>query len=83
MKGTPEELREAGISALKRQDFSTAATLLQRAADQDPTGARDGKNRARHMPGSISMTKQLMFSRTKLKRISLHFLRFDYERRIG
>jgi transglutaminase-like putative cysteine protease/Tfp pilus assembly protein PilF len=36
MKGTPEELREAGITALKRQDFGTAATLLQRAADQDP-----------------------------------------------
>jgi tetratricopeptide (TPR) repeat protein/transglutaminase-like putative cysteine protease len=36
MEGTPEELREAGIAALKRQDFGTAATLLQRAADQDP-----------------------------------------------
>jgi tetratricopeptide (TPR) repeat protein/transglutaminase-like putative cysteine protease len=37
MKGTPEELREAGIAAFKRQDFTTAATLLQRAADQDPS----------------------------------------------
>jgi tetratricopeptide (TPR) repeat protein len=35
LKGTPAELREAGIAALKRQDFGTAATLLQRAADQD------------------------------------------------
>jgi tetratricopeptide (TPR) repeat protein len=33
--GTPAELREAGSAALKRQDFATAATLLQRAADQD------------------------------------------------
>ena len=35
MKGTPAELREAGLAAFKRQDFSSAATLLQRAADQD------------------------------------------------
>ena len=35
LKGTPAELREAGSAALKRQDFGTAATLLQRAADQD------------------------------------------------
>jgi len=41
MKGTPTELRDAGNSALKRQDFSTAATLLQRAADQDPN-SKDG-----------------------------------------
>jgi len=36
MKGSPTELRDAGNAALKRQDFSTAATLLQRAVDQDP-----------------------------------------------
>jgi tetratricopeptide (TPR) repeat protein len=36
MQGTPAELREAGIAALKRQDFATAAALLQRAADQEP-----------------------------------------------
>jgi tetratricopeptide (TPR) repeat protein/transglutaminase-like putative cysteine protease len=36
LKGTPAELRDAGRSALKRQDFATAAALLQRAADQDP-----------------------------------------------
>ncbi len=36
LKGTSTELREAGQAALKRQDFATAATLLQRAADQDP-----------------------------------------------
>ncbi|HKR83409.1 MAG TPA: tetratricopeptide repeat protein, partial [Terriglobales bacterium] len=41
MKGTPTELRDAGNAALKRQDFSTAATLLQRAADQDPN-SREG-----------------------------------------
>ena len=41
VKGSPAELREAGRAALKRQDFSTAATLLQRAADQEPT-AKDG-----------------------------------------
>lgn len=41
MKGTPSELREAGIAAIKRQDFNTAATLLQRAADQDPS-AKEG-----------------------------------------
>jgi len=35
IKGTPAELREAGSAALKRQDFATAANLLQRAADQD------------------------------------------------
>src|SRR5262249_12524955 len=37
MKGTPAELREAGEAAFKRQDFPTAAALLQRAADQDPS----------------------------------------------
>lgn len=37
MKGSSTELRDAGNAALKRQDFATAATLLQRAADQDPT----------------------------------------------
>ena len=36
IKGTPADLRKAGDAALKRQDFSTAALLLQRAADQDP-----------------------------------------------
>jgi hypothetical protein len=36
MKGTPTELRDAGNAALKRQDFATAATLFERAADQDP-----------------------------------------------
>src|SRR5581483_9204426 len=41
LKGTPAELRDAGESALKRQDFVAAATLLQRAADQDPT-AKEG-----------------------------------------
>jgi Flp pilus assembly protein TadD len=41
MKGTPAELREAGKAALKRQDSSTAAALLQRAADQDPD-SKDG-----------------------------------------
>ena len=41
MKGSAEELREAGRAALKRQDFTTAATLLQRAADQDPS-AKEG-----------------------------------------
>ena len=41
MKGTPTELRDAGNAALKRQDFATAATLLQRAADQDPN-SREG-----------------------------------------
>jgi tetratricopeptide (TPR) repeat protein len=41
LKGTPADLREAGKAALKRQDFATAAALLQRAADQDPTG-KDG-----------------------------------------
>ena len=34
--GTPEELRKAGTSALQRRDFSAAADLLKRAADQDP-----------------------------------------------
>ena len=34
--GTPEELRKAGASALQRRDFSAAADLLKRAADQDP-----------------------------------------------
>jgi tetratricopeptide (TPR) repeat protein/transglutaminase-like putative cysteine protease len=37
INATPVELREAGESALKRQDFGAAARLLQRAADQDPT----------------------------------------------
>ena len=37
MKGTAAELREAGEAAFKRQDFSTAAALLQRALDQDPS----------------------------------------------
>ncbi len=37
MKGTSSELRDAGQSALKRQDYTTAAALLQRAADQEPT----------------------------------------------
>ena len=37
MKGTATELREAGEAAFKRQDFSTAAALLQRALDQDPS----------------------------------------------
>ena len=37
MKGTSTELREAGMAAFKRQDFATAAALLQRAADQDPS----------------------------------------------
>lgn len=41
LKGTPAELREAGESALKRQDFAVAATLLQRAADQEP-GTKNG-----------------------------------------
>jgi tetratricopeptide (TPR) repeat protein/transglutaminase-like putative cysteine protease len=41
MKGSPAELREAAAAALRRQDFNTAASLLQRAADQDPT-AKDG-----------------------------------------
>jgi tetratricopeptide (TPR) repeat protein len=41
MKGTAAELRESGTAAFKRQDFSTAATLLQRAADQDPN-AKEG-----------------------------------------
>jgi Tfp pilus assembly protein PilF/transglutaminase-like putative cysteine protease len=41
MKGSPAELREAGTAALKRQDFSTAAALLQRAADQEPD-AKEG-----------------------------------------
>jgi len=37
MKGTSAELREAGQGALKRQDYATAAALLQRAADQEPS----------------------------------------------
>ena len=41
MKGTATELRDAGDAALKRQEFATAATLLQRAADQDPN-AKEG-----------------------------------------
>ena len=41
MKGTPAELREAADAAFKRQDFPTAAALLQRASDQDPT-SKDG-----------------------------------------
>lgn len=41
LKGTPSELRDAGQAALKRQDFTTAAALLQRALDQDPA-AREG-----------------------------------------
>jgi TonB family protein len=41
MKGTPVQLRDAGNAALKRQDFATAAKLLQRAADQDPD-AKEG-----------------------------------------
>jgi tetratricopeptide (TPR) repeat protein len=36
MKGTAAELRDAGEAALKRQDFATAAALLQRTADQEP-----------------------------------------------
>jgi tetratricopeptide (TPR) repeat protein len=40
LKGTSAELREAGQSALKRQDYATAAALLQRA-DQEPT-AKEG-----------------------------------------
>lgn len=34
--GTPEELRKAGISAMQRQDFSSAADLLKRSLDGDP-----------------------------------------------
>jgi tetratricopeptide (TPR) repeat protein len=41
MKGTSAELRDAGQSALKRQDYATAAALLQRAADQEPA-SKDG-----------------------------------------
>ena len=36
MKGSPAELRDAGEAALRRQDFATAAAVLQRAADQEP-----------------------------------------------
>jgi tetratricopeptide (TPR) repeat protein len=36
MKGTSAELRDAGQVALTRQDYATAAALLQRAADQEP-----------------------------------------------
>jgi Flp pilus assembly protein TadD len=36
LKGTSAELRDAGQVALQRQDYATAAALLQRAADQEP-----------------------------------------------
>jgi TonB family protein len=53
MKGTPRELREAGNAALNRQDFATAAALLQRAADQD-SNSREGWENLGQAYGALS-----------------------------
>jgi len=53
LKGTPAELRDAGRAALKRQDFATAATLLQRAADQD-SATKEGWDELGHAYSALN-----------------------------